>query len=81
MDNNSCHCNTPQRETPIITINGDKIKKLRYNKGLSQFALSLETDLSRELIDSIENNHRKRSSLDTAIKLARFFKVNVEELI
>jgi DNA-binding XRE family transcriptional regulator len=62
-------------------LNGNKIKELRKEKNLSQFKLSIETDISRELIDKIENGHRARTSLETAVKLAVFFNVKIEDLL
>ena len=64
-----------------MKLDGKKIKALRQKAGLSQFKLSLETDLSRAMIDRIENGHCKKTSIDTVCKLMGFFKVPFEELI
>jgi DNA-binding XRE family transcriptional regulator len=64
-----------------MTLNGKKVKELRELFGLSQFGLSLECDLSRGLIDKIENGRRAKTSLETAYKLAQYFQVTIESLI
>jgi transcriptional regulator with XRE-family HTH domain len=63
------------------TLNGDKLRKLRLNKGLSQFELSVDCNLERCLISDLENNKRPAVSLCTAIKLATFFETTIEELL
>jgi DNA-binding XRE family transcriptional regulator len=65
----------------MIQLNGNKIKELRQKAGLSQFNLSLEADLNKELICKIECGKRKMTSLDTAYKLAKYFNVKIEDLI
>jgi DNA-binding XRE family transcriptional regulator len=63
------------------TLNGDLIRKLRCRKAMSQLDLSCEIDLNVELISKIENNHRKNTSIMTALKLARFFECKIEDLL
>ena len=63
-------------------LNGEKLKQLRHSKKLSRFQLSLDVDLSPRTIQYIEErNHRCGVTLDTAIKLSKFFEVTVEEFI
>ena len=64
-----------------MILNRKKIKELRQQSKLSQFGLSLETELSKSLIEKIEQGRRANTSLETAYKLAKYFNVNIEELI
>ena len=68
-------------------LDGNKIRRLREAKKLSQFDLSLEINLSREIISQIENNKAhsintgKNVSLDTALRLASYFGVKVDDIL
>jgi DNA-binding XRE family transcriptional regulator len=64
-----------------MILNGNKVKEYRLKLNLSQFGLSLDADLNRELISKIENGHRSNTSLETAYKLSKCFNVTIEELI
>ena len=71
-----------------MPINGKKIRELRISKGLSQFGLALEIDVSRSTIDLIEHEkdypclHRKNGvRFETVEKLATFFGVAIDELV
>jgi DNA-binding XRE family transcriptional regulator len=65
----------------MTILDGQKIKKLREEKKLSQFKLCLELNLSRQLISQIENNKRIATSLETAHKIAYFFGLKIEDLL
>lgn len=68
-----------------MKLNGKKIKEFRQSKGLSVFNLATELEISKSTIENIEDGRRDGKkdgvSLETAMKLAGFFGVKVEELI
>ena len=55
------------------------MRELRTELGLSQGQLATAVDVSRQTINSIEQE-RYTPSLPLAIALARFFKTTVEEM-
>ena len=55
------------------------IRELRNERGLSQGQLAEAMDVSRQTINSIEQE-RYTPSLPLAIALARFFRKSVEEI-
>ena len=55
------------------------VRELRSERGLSQGQLAQEMDVSRQTINSIEQD-RYTPSLPLAIALARFFGKTVEEV-
>lgn len=57
----------------------NKIKLYRKQKGMSQEALSKSVNVSRQTINAIENN-KYDPSLSLAFKIAKQFKVTVDEL-
>jgi putative transcriptional regulator len=57
----------------------NKVRELRMNKSLAQGQLAEAMGVSRQTINSIENE-RYTPSLPLAISLARFFGVTVEEM-
>lgn len=57
----------------------NRVRELREAKGLSQGTLAEELDVSRQTINSIEVG-RYIPSLPLALKLARFFGRQVEEM-
>ena len=57
----------------------NQIRELRSERGLSQGQLAQEVDVSRQTINSIEQD-RYTPSLPLAIALARFFGKTVEEV-
>jgi transcriptional regulator with XRE-family HTH domain len=63
------------------TLNGSTIRRLRLERGLSQFDLSCDAGIERCLISNLENNKRPAVSLSTAVKLASFFNITIEELL
>jgi transcriptional regulator with XRE-family HTH domain len=68
-----------------MPLNGIKIKELRIKKGLSQFELSLETNVSQKTIQNIERGRydgmRNGQTVETLEKLAYYFDVKFEELL
>jgi len=57
----------------------NRVRELRNARGLSQGQLAAHMDVSRQTINSIEQE-RYTPSLPLAIGLARFFETSVEDL-
>jgi putative transcriptional regulator len=57
----------------------NRVRDLRTEKGLSQGDLAAAVDVSRQTINSIENE-RYTPSLPLALALARYFGSTVEEM-
>jgi putative transcriptional regulator len=57
----------------------NQVRRLRTARGLSQGQLAEHLDVSRQTINSIEQE-RYTPSLPLALALARFFKTTVEEM-
>jgi len=57
----------------------NRLKELRENKKFTQEKLAELTDVSRQTIISIESN-RYVPSLELALKLAKLFKCNIEDI-
>jgi putative transcriptional regulator len=57
----------------------NRVRELRTTRGLSQGQLAEQMDVSRQTINSIEQD-RYTPSLPLAIALARFFGESVEEV-
>jgi putative transcriptional regulator len=57
----------------------NSVRELRLELGLSQGELAAAVDVSRQTINSIEQE-RYTPSLPLAIALARFFRTTVEEM-
>ena len=58
---------------------GQRVKKLRQDKGLSQEALALQSDLDRTYIPSIEKGERN-VSITVIEKIAKALKVKISVL-
>lgn len=58
---------------------GNKIKKVRETKGISQKDLSFEADLDRSYIASIETGKRNVSLINLE-KIAKALKISLSEL-
>jgi putative transcriptional regulator len=58
---------------------GDQVRALRTQRGLAQGQLAEAMGVSRQTINSIEND-RYTPSLPLALALARYFSVTVEEM-
>ena len=59
----------------------DNIRSLRVKRGISQDRLSKLTDLSLNTIVKIEAGENKNPTIITLSKIARSFKVRVDDLI
>ena len=57
----------------------NQVRELRTTRGLSQGELAAALDVSRQTINSIEQE-RYTPSLPLALALARFFETNVEAM-
>ena len=57
----------------------NRVRELRTEQGLSQGELAAALDVSRQTINSIEQE-RYTPSLPLALALARFFQTNVEAM-
>jgi putative transcriptional regulator len=57
----------------------NRVRELRTAQGLSQGELAAALDVSRQTINSIEQE-RYTPSLPLALSLARFFQTNVEAM-
>ena len=57
----------------------NRVRELRTAQGLSQGELAAALDVSRQTINSIEQE-RYMPSLPLALSLARFFQTNVEAM-
>ena len=66
-------------ERPPVPRMKNLVRELRSERGLSQGQLAQEMDVSRQTINSIEQD-RYTPSLPLAIALARFFGKTVEEV-
>jgi putative transcriptional regulator len=60
-------------------VTGRDVRELRATKGMSQRELANALGVSRQTINSIENEHYV-PSLRLAIAIARFFQSTVEEI-
>jgi putative transcriptional regulator len=60
-------------------VTGRDVRELRTTKGMSQRELANALGVSRQTINSIENEHYV-PSLRLAIAIARFFQSTVEEI-
>jgi putative transcriptional regulator len=63
----------------IDRVTGWGVRELRTTKGMSQRELANALGVSRQTINSIENEHYV-PSLPLAIAIARFFQSTVEEI-
>jgi putative transcriptional regulator len=57
----------------------NRVRELRTERGLSQGELAAAVDVSRQTINSIEQE-RYTPSLPLALSLARFFATTIEEM-
>lgn len=67
-------------EKPLQTI-GQKIKKKRLEKGLTQEALCRKADISYTTFVKIETDVVKNPSIETVRKVAEALEITIDELI
>lgn len=66
--------------TAVSKAIGNKVRKLREKKGITQEDLALEAGLNRAYIGYIERGERNPST-ETIYKIAKALKVSPQELI
>lgn len=57
----------------------NRLKEIRYTKGISQEELAEALEVSRQTISSLENG-RYNPSILLAFKIARFFQMSIEDI-
>jgi transcriptional regulator with XRE-family HTH domain len=62
-------------------MNGNKIKVMRIEKGISLNKLSELTGISKSYLSLIERNIQKNPSIDILSKLAKALEMEVEDLV
>ena len=62
-------------------MDGNKLKVMRIEKGISLNKLSELTGISKSYLSLIERNIQKNPSIDILGKLAKTFEVEVEDLV
>ena len=60
---------------------GDKIKKIRAKRGLTQDALARKAELPYTTLTKIESNVITKPTIQTVVKIAKGLDVSVDELI
>ena len=60
---------------------GNKIKKIREEKGITQYRLAQLTGINRTTIKRYEENYIKKISLDNLIKICNALGVDVKEIL
>jgi transcriptional regulator with XRE-family HTH domain len=62
-------------------MDGNTLKRLRIEKGVSLSKLSELTGISKSYLSLIERNIQKNPSIDILEKMAKTFQVKVEDLV
>ena len=57
----------------------NRLEDIRRERGIRQEELASELEVSRQTISSLENG-RYNPSIALAFKIARYFKMNIEEI-
>lgn len=66
----------------MIAFDGDKLKQLRIEKGLTQEHLSADADLgSGSHVCKLEKGEIPKTNIEICWKLAQFFKVPMETFV
>ena len=60
---------------------GDKIKKIRAKRGLTQDALARKAELPYTTLTKIESNVITKPTIQTVVKIAKGLDISVDELI
>lgn len=61
-------------------LNGSFIRQLRLESNLSQPEFANKIGVSKSTLTRIESSHRKDINISTAMKIAKYFDVKVEDL-
>lgn len=78
---------SPPRRQPVLSFEdrayrrvlGDRLRKLRAERSLTQEDLAERAQLAREYLSKVESGHRN-PSLDVIARLARALDVGLEDL-
>ncbi len=70
----------PYTPPPVIRIDGEKIRRLRKDQGLTQLYLSTVIGVTTDTISRWENKRYQTIKLENAEKLARALEVPLEEI-
>ncbi|WP_431125728.1 helix-turn-helix domain-containing protein [Flagellimonas flava] len=73
------HTNYTERDKEIIKKVGERVRRLRIQKGLSQFWLSIDSDISRNQIGRIERAERS-TSIVTLSRIADALEIPLSSL-
>lgn len=57
----------------------NRIKEIRLAKGISQIQMAEDLQITRQTINAVEN-HKYNPSLELALKLIRYFNINLDEI-
>ena len=57
-----------------------RIKEIRENKNITQYALSKKTKISRSFISELENNKRTNATLNLLMRIADAIEVDIKDL-
>ncbi|MGG0655485.1 helix-turn-helix transcriptional regulator [Rummeliibacillus pycnus] len=57
----------------------NRIKEIRLAKGISQIKMAEDLQITRQTINAVEN-HKYNPSLELALKLIKYFDVNIDEI-
>ena len=60
---------------------GEKIKKLRESKGISQYRLAELTGINRSTINRYENGSIQKISFDNLLKICEALEIDMKEII
>ena len=60
---------------------GEKIKKYRLKAGLTQEKLARETDISYTTLTKMESGVIKNPSVKVLAKIAKIFKISLDDLV
>ena len=60
---------------------GEKIKKLRESKGISQYRLAELTGINRSTINRYENGSIQKISFDNLLKICKALEIDIKEII
>ena len=62
-------------------IDTTKLMKLRLNKNMSQYQLSLETGISRVTINKVESGKNKNPTFNIMVKWCDYFDVSIVSIL
>lgn len=69
-----------REEKEVLRKIGERVRELRIEKGLSQFELNVDSELSKNQIGRVERGEHNVSII-TLIKIAKALQVEISEII